>query len=149
MSRSQVYLQPYFPGELNMSCRFEYLALFASLILVLLETIIHLITFCLREWICSQCLYQCKLLTRIQQRRLSVSATNNQSRFSTSLSPRSLEKSERRRKSSRPRSQRRRILSRYARFSGMKQRSTSSKPEMVIFLDYTDWHTGRVKRACE
>lgn len=31
-------------------CRYEYLALFASLILVLLETVIHLITFCLREW---------------------------------------------------------------------------------------------------
>jgi flagellar biogenesis protein FliO len=29
--------------------RFEYLALFGSLILVLLETIIHLITWCLRE----------------------------------------------------------------------------------------------------
>ena len=29
---------------------YEYLALFGSLILVLLETIIHLITFCLRKW---------------------------------------------------------------------------------------------------
>lgn len=31
------------------SHRFEYLALFGSLVLVLLETVIHLITFCLRE----------------------------------------------------------------------------------------------------
>lgn len=35
--------------------RYEYLALFGSLILVLLETIIHLITFCLRV-LCSMLL---------------------------------------------------------------------------------------------
>lgn len=33
----------------DMRLRFEYLALLASLILVLLEAIIHLITFCLRK----------------------------------------------------------------------------------------------------
>jgi hypothetical protein len=37
-------------GELTITYRTEYLALLASLVLVLLETIIHLITFCLREW---------------------------------------------------------------------------------------------------
>lgn len=40
-------------GELTRTYRTEYLALLASLVLVLLETIIHLITFCLREWIFS------------------------------------------------------------------------------------------------
>lgn len=40
--------------QADVRLRYEYLALFASLILVFLESVIHLITFCLRMWTFTQ-----------------------------------------------------------------------------------------------
>lgn len=71
--------------QADMRLRYEYLALFASLVLVLLESVIHLITFCLRMWTFAHDYgREEQPLTCVQLHRSFLSAMTNRRRCSTS-----------------------------------------------------------------
>ena len=135
---------------------FEYLALFASLILVLLEWIIHIITFCLREytWLVDVhliiCLFPSKLSVQwtdsYQPRQSSGSVTTGRKRCSTFSSPLKVQANAVKRSSSRTRSHRRRTLSISARCLATNPKSTSSRPRMGISLAFIGCPTGKGRR---